>query len=743
MASAYRPIKSTTPVLWPSPGVSLEGLGKRIPYVSQACRGCRHAKVKCDGGRPTCRTCIARGRSCHYDGQAGQSRKAATRSRMKAMEKLFVALKAKPASEAEVLLQRIRATDDILTLVDGHDAASSPSSGSCCSSSGLSSSTWGLSRSSPSSSYAGPDKPPPRPIPRTSICETTSLGPASLAGGAGSVSPPASDRHLLDASASSSLIRLVMPSAAITQAALRIFYRLCGRLFHVFSQQQIARYYADLFENDDCPIASQKTAACCVSAVAAVGVHFSPDEFDEGIDTVFYNVATHYFSHFLEEEALDAIKVCSVFAYYNVMNKATAALAYIEVGLNMSKRHSLHIRNHQHPGMSSDEWTDYRKTWRSLVFFSSWLSASLGYVSRPDTPFREMVPKLDLECDNPYDITGVVQTEMTKIVLLKAEILRLQLAFKELTGPAVDSINTDLQEWHDRLPREMRLEHLGRLDLLDEVMLSIFSVHLLYLGAIMLLYRRIASQFVKSFRFDRRDDTEWKSCQTALLDRTMQGLIAAKTSARILGLMLAKGGVFKSFQSQTSCVVLLHEVAQKQLHNFPRLAWEEDLAQASVCLEALAFCGTADPVALSFHAALEPVYARLASFSSRIKSEDLDTPPTKYLLTIPQDADPALASLSLTLLQALCRPFGDDERNLGAVSGDVNARSASESATSMKQDNPLCRMDERLDWAWKDTVPVQWDHDDLGIGTAAPLPANRCFLGSVEPSGWAAGRGDL
>jgi hypothetical protein len=201
-----------------------------------------------------------------------------------------------------------------------------------------------------------------------------------------------------------------------------------------------------------------------------------------------------------------------------------------------------------------------------------------------------------------------------------------------------------------------------------------------------------------------------------------------------------------SFQSQTSCVVLLHEVAQKQLHNFPRLAWEEDLAQASVCLEALAFCGTADPVALSFHAALEPVYARLASFSSRIKSEDLDTPPTpptNYLLTIPQDADPALASLSLTLLQALCRPFGDDERNLGAVSGDVNARSASGSATGMEQDNPLCRMDERLDWAWKDTVPVQWDHDDLGIGTAAPLPANRCFLGSVEPSGWAAGRGDL
>lgn len=83
--------------------------------------------------------------------------------------------------------------------------------------------------------------------------------------------------------------------------------------------------------------------------------------------------------------------------------------------------------------------------------------------------------------------------EMTKICLIKADILRMNLGFKEISVGAIGSVTHDLQQWYKELPSLVRLEAAGQDDVPVETQRSIMQVHLLYLGAIMLLYRRVAS----------------------------------------------------------------------------------------------------------------------------------------------------------------------------------------------------------------------------------------------------------
>ncbi|KAL2166298.1 hypothetical protein VTG60DRAFT_2957 [Thermothelomyces hinnuleus] len=86
---------------------------------------------------------------------------------------------------------------------------------------------------------------------------------------------------------------------------------------------------------------------------------------------------------------------------------------------------------------------------------------------------------------------------MTKIVLLKAGILRNHLAVPELTALGMDGIIRELQEWHEQLPEPMKLRSLYRTDWPPLVRWSIYHLHLLYHGAFMLVYRRVAAHCVR------------------------------------------------------------------------------------------------------------------------------------------------------------------------------------------------------------------------------------------------------
>lgn len=290
-----------------------------------------------------------------------------------------------------------------------------------------------------------------------------------------------------------------------------------------------------------------------------------------------------------------------------------------------------------------------------------------------------------------------MQSELTKISILKADILRLNLVFKDLSFLTIESILLDLREWDAQLPFVMRLENVRDANLPWNLRLTIYHTHLLYLGAFMLLYRRIASQIVRSRDFSGDRTLPWLPSKE-LARCAEQGVQAAKKSARILEILMEEKGIFKkcwlvmsvsipaqvipncyrflfadlllpSYQAYTACTVILYAVAQKQLHCLPSVECEDDLEKARICLKTLEYCGSCDPVAHKFHTKLLAIYEQLAGYTTGLESilssaaveavisSPLGSSPD-YLVQFPDDASAELTTRALNMLIMLCKPLG-------------------------------------------------------------------------------------
>ncbi|KAK3328166.1 hypothetical protein B0T19DRAFT_423831 [Cercophora scortea] len=786
---------------------SWRGIGKRsrrLKSVILACDICRRSKIRCDGARPRCAGCVARNKPCWYEAEEGQSRHAGMKLRLEALEKLVGALQSRPADEAELLLSQIRSADDIISLASSDTAkglagSSPPKSGSTLATSSGGAGGYGSQTESSRSESSSAQATRATSLVPSSIVALSSATPSAASTESTYVEDSMSQTELQAPTApppppppprvdpSAFLVRLIIPGAQPTRAAIQSFFSSSGKLFHVFTQPQVEQAYRSVFGLDGRPNVSQKAAICCLCAVAAVGIQYNAGDFVKGSEEIFYEVAQHYFASAVEERPLEAIKICNLFAMYNIMNKATASLAYVEIGLSMSRRYSLNNGLQRPLSMTVDEWADGRRAWRTLMFFSSWLSSTLGYISaNGESTFQNLVPLAEGEVDHASEIGEIVQAEMTKISLLNAEILRTHLASKELTGLAMDSAMCKLQQWHSSLPNAMLLANLGRQDLPDSVRRSIYHVHLLYLGAMMLLYRRIASQFVRT-EPACNPGSEDDSCvvdmelHKNMLARAHQGVIAAKHSARILGLLLAEKGIFKRCwlvicQAHTSCVVIMHSAAQKLLHNFPASSWINDLHQAQLCLDTLEFCGTIDPVAMRFHIRLSGIFEKLVNCSPRVSqtqtamqrteawlttvppdlpcgatvtpevypdqptTTDEDDPDNAaradYLLTVPANPNPQIVALSLSLLFALCRPWGERDDEDSATSEKAVVVQGGYLTDAARGTGPGAGQGlGRLQWEMGDASLFQWDTSGMGLGKQEMLSPCR-FLGSEEPSGW-------
>lgn len=311
---------------------------------------------------------------------------------------------------------------------------------------------------------------------------------------------------------------------------------------------------------------------------------------------------------------------------------------------------------------------------------------------------------------------------MTKISMLRAGILRMHRDLKELSTLSIQAAVRDLQQWYDRLPAHIALESLGLDGIPIETKRSICHTHLLYLGAIILSYCMITPRALRL-----PEGTEaleiWKPHEKLLIERAEQAVLAATTSARVVKVLHEQNGVFKHcwlvmyvlylyllhllfyrsaahqshirFQTYTSCLMILHCAAQKQIHNFNPETWKDDLYHANLCLNILSFCGTADPTAAKYHNKLIDIYKSLVS-NMNFAAGTSETPAVgtniaqipeallsfpepfltsfhtgpidgSYIFTVPPDADPRLTQLSNFILNTLCQPSGDTSTMLFAT----------------------------------------------------------------------------
>ncbi|KAJ9150367.1 Nitrate assimilation regulatory protein nirA [Pleurostoma richardsiae] len=635
----------------------------RLNRVTHACLACRQHKSKCDGARPTCRMCRDKGRDCEYRARVDQAGFDAVKARMEALENLINTLRVSPPDTADGLFRRIRSAADLPSLLQSQEEDVAGEHGGQV------------------SDRVGMTLDPPAAPSQESLLE---LGALSI------------------------------PSEDVAQRAVDAFFTLSSKLFHVFSREQAAHLHDVVFGDGNVDAKQRKGATCCLFAIAAVGTQYLDGEFSLAAETAIYNVARLFFEEAQELHPLEAVKVATLLAQYNIFGKATVALSYVETGLSMAKRCGLYGKRSPDQRITTTQWIDYRKTWRTLIFFENWLCSTLGY-----DPGNDMLtghPQLSvLDVDNSPDLEDIVQTEMAKIAMLKVNILRMQLSFRDLSVLSTETITKDLQDWYGQLPHEMRLSNLGCEDLPVDLRRSIYFVNLLYLGAIMLLYRRIVYQFVRSFNLDKDRDILPRDFDKRLGGPAEQSVLAAKHSTRILALLMSENGVFRRcwlviFQSYMACIAIMHSVTQKQLHGMPPADWQEDLEQASQCLDVLAYCGSLDSVAFKFHDRLISMYKKVSNPPPPARAGVTPDGPygaaatasaepplssgesSPWLLSIPPDSDPERADLSLSLLHMLCVPFDDPELQTGV---DALVK------VGWKPD-PTCyeppQMIERLEW---------------------------------------------
>ena len=306
------------------------------------------------------------------------------KARYETLVKLINDLQSKPQHEAEELLGRIRSERER----DNNNSlfpSSASDEGSSVTSPTASISQKGSSASSHVASVnAAWDTSPPTPVPSSQTAYASSLS---------SVQPASwKEMHLAPP---------LRPVAHLTSAAIQSFYSSSGELFHVFSREQLAQYHRSVFGLDGQPNTSRKLAICCLASVAAVGVQYNPTEFEKGADAMFYDMARSCFVDVLEQRSPDAIRVCTLLAMYNILNKATSALGYVgrflqsdfychcfltlltEVGLGLSLTYGLSGSfSYQGVPKIEDGWEDYRKTWRTLLFLARFVFTPLQ-VSAP------------------------------------------------------------------------------------------------------------------------------------------------------------------------------------------------------------------------------------------------------------------------------------------------------------------------------------------------------------------------
>jgi len=175
---------------------------------------------------------------------------------------------------------------------------------------------------------------------------------------------------------------------------LDMFFGCVGALFYIMNQDDVQISIAAMKAsgNGHIPLGDVltngsniqlRTYAAELAGMAAIGVVHSqladpetapPPELAD----YFYAVAKHGLDSAISFSPLRAMKICSLLGMYNIVVKATVALAYIGLGLSLPRNQKISLKTCP-PGWSLSYYEDIRRTYRTLVHLQCWLSASLDH----------------------------------------------------------------------------------------------------------------------------------------------------------------------------------------------------------------------------------------------------------------------------------------------------------------------------------------------------------------------------
>jgi hypothetical protein len=120
-----------------------------------------------------------------------------------------------------------------------------------------------------------------------------------------------------------------LPDPSVTEQAIDSFFRCSGKLFHVYTKEEISQYCRAIFGTQGTLTEDVKAKVCSVMSVSSVGAQYLPHVFSKDVEVGFYDLAKHFFEAILEQDPYQAIKACTLLAQYNIMSKSTVSLAYV------------------------------------------------------------------------------------------------------------------------------------------------------------------------------------------------------------------------------------------------------------------------------------------------------------------------------------------------------------------------------------------------------------------------------
>ncbi|KAJ4376850.1 hypothetical protein N0V85_008986 [Neurospora sp. IMI 360204] len=594
-------------------------LPRRKRSVVQACRDCRKTKAKCGGQRPKCNNCKAKGRQCGYDGEEGQSRYKAMKSRLALLEKTMQQLRKATPEQAVRLIEELKQTPDefftpmaaamdedentptgtpptTVTLPAGNTStnatgrpslqhASSYNSvdssqnqtlvGSSTASSSRHNSGQGLQEqeeASPLRDRASVSTEPPilSPTPwqlwdNNSTAVNPSPGGAFSDGRRQSSPTPA--------------IHLPIPDLETTNAAINEYFIRIDRLFQPFSRDELKSLHRFASGLDEYPSNSshidrkrqQQIALSCLTAVASLGSQCLMDaQTDSRVQEqeAFTNIARHYLDVVIEHEPLDAVRVCALLAGTVIMNKPGLALSYVETGINLFSR-------------------AYRMNHDAAQKQAQLLEAQAQ--AQRHQPLAVARHGGLLACH-------VTEIALTRLCYIKSSILRLRASNRDLTPHSIRHVLFSLRHWYHTLPSTIQLNFhnlsrsspsgspfpsassrgasSGNNSGLLETHRSIHHIHILYSDSITLLYRWLISQSITCRLHGNHEghhalDTP---LQELLLEHADDAIRVAGLSAVVLRRMIHNDEEIlmpcwtAGFQAYTSCAVLLWSVVGKMVN---------------------------------------------------------------------------------------------------------------------------------------------------------------------------------
>lgn len=437
---------------------------------------------------------------------------------MATMSSVLTLMREKPFAEAEEIFRQVRSAQDIASLLANFDERP-PKMPKNESSEGMRSM---LSHSTSS-----------RPDPSASPSVEHQILTTSRKRSTPEIDPPSSTLALIATQP--------LPDEDKLRQAVDAFFAGAGKLFHVFSRQQGMLLFDSVYRPADNK--RDNAAICELTALGALGWCYGHEGLPPGDGDLYYSFARYHLEDSIDADTLRGMRSCALIAMYNVMDKSTVALAYIELGLSMARQRGLHgkVRPLE---MAKEEWIDCKRVWRTLTFLANWLTASIGLVSDADKPVNDALEELAVEDHSSFD--DLIQTKIAEISVITASMLRTVYGFDRLSPRAARMMIDDLERWYLKLPPSMEL---GRLLYSPNIVGThttrgpALFVHLLYFGALLMLFRRIVAQaHYTSHLSSGQSWAENKSDTSMCLER---GINAAVQSARILEALNTRFGIFK------------------------------------------------------------------------------------------------------------------------------------------------------------------------------------------------------